>query len=64
MSKTARHHKAKRWPIRYYIAVDEKGKPILRDAQVPIFWRKGVAKDEFKNWPGSKIKRCSILIEP
>ena len=64
MSTPKRHPKAKRWPTRYYVAVDDKGSPIVRDAQVPIYWQKKVAKDDFHNWSGTVIKRCSILIEP
>lgn len=50
-----------KWPEWYYIAT-LNGRPVLRDGQVPIYWRKKVAAEDFKDWTGVKIERCRVVI--
>lgn len=45
----------------YYIAM-LNGTPVVRDGQLPVFWHRRVAREEFKDWKGVTIARCRVEV--
>lgn len=45
-------------------AVFEKGKLILRNHMLPIFWLRHVAKRDFEKWRGIEIRKVRVTELP
>jgi hypothetical protein len=43
-----------------FIIIDEKGKPLLKDSQLPIYWLKKIALEDSKKFIGSTVKKVSV----
>ena len=44
-----------------YIIIDKKGKPLLKDAQIPIYWLKKIAIEELEKFKETTVKKVVII---
>lgn len=43
----------------YYVIVNKKGKMLLNDSKLPIYWLKKVAVKKAKNYPGYHVEKIA-----